>query len=695
MSSEKTELKLEFLSMAGINPFCSTVSSPRMVMDASHTAQRPSLISPDEPVIKTGIEFELGKYINDVRAEHDYTVKAVIPKYKEYGVENPPVYTVIAEYEEDGQLFIDYIDVDTYRSTHGFFGYTLTPTDAFNDLSYNSVIPKNTVLAKTASLSDDGTYMYGLNPNVAFMSHPSVAEDGIVISESFAEKSKFTSISKRTINITKDLIPLNAFGDENIFKFIPNIGEKVREDGLLCAVRHRNDWFSVSDMSDRNLREIDATFDTSTYVTPGSVVIDVKVIRGNYSKSEYTSKMTAQLDMYAEMFVNYNRNIVIKFDQLMNEKKALYGSHDAVRLTPRMSQLVKNAMITVSSAENGKYKLSYRKLPIDQYRIEVTVLTIIKPDHGYKFTDISASKGVVCRVLPDYMMPVDELGNRADVITDSMSTISRMNLGRAYQLYMSAASRDNTRRLKEHYEAKYGVDFIYKLQTEDITYFRNYVHGFYSLINPDMVEFLESLNQEDLYNHLLECLNKQIIIYFPPDNAYNITDVITAIEGSIYKPHLGKISYVDELGRQVTSKEDVRIGQLYIMALEKIANDYSGVSSAKVNNFGFPVKAANIDKHKYPHSLTPTKTLGETEVRILTSFGGPEVVAEMFDVNLNPISHKLLVKNMLESDKAFDPNFQIDRDIVEYGNTKSLGILRHMFTAAGFDYDYTKDQSSC
>lgn len=695
MSSEKTELKLEFLSMAGINPFCSTVSSPRMVMDASHTAQRPSLISPDEPVIKTGIEFELGKYINDVRAEHDYTVKAVIPKYKEYGVENPPVYTVIAEYEEDGQLFIDYIDVDTYRSTHGFFGYTLTPTEAFNDLSYNSVIPKNTVLAKTASLSDDGTYMYGLNPNVAFMSHPSVAEDGIVISESFAEKSKFTSISKRTINITKDLIPLNAFGDENVFRFIPNIGEKVREDGLLCAVRHRNDWFSVSDMSDRNLREIDATFDTSTYVTPGSVVIDVKVIRGNYAKSEYTSKMTAQLDMYAEMFVNYNRNIVIKFDQLMNEKKALYGSHDAVRLTPRMSQLVKNAMITVSSADNGKYKLSYRKLPIDQYRIEVTVLTIIKPDHGYKFTDISASKGVVCRVLPDYMMPVDELGNRADVITDSMSTISRMNLGRAYQLYMSAASRDNTRRLKEHYEAKYGVDFIYKLQTEDIVYFRNYVHGFYSLINPDMVEFLESLNQEDLYNHLLECLNKQIIIYFPPDNAYNITDVITAIEGSIYKPHLGKISYVDELGRQVTSKEDVRIGQLYIMALEKIANDYSGVSSAKVNNFGFPVKAANIDKHKYPHSLTPTKTLGETEVRILTSFGGPEVVAEMFDVNLNPISHKLLVKNMLESDKAFDPNFQIDRDIVEYGNTKSLGILRHMFTAAGFDYDYTKDQSSC
>ena len=288
-------------------------------------------------------------------------------------------------------------------------------------------------------------------------------------------------------------------------------------------------------------------------------------------------------------------------------------------------------------------------------------------------------------------MPIDELGNRADLITDSMSTISRMNLGRAYQAYMSAVSRDNQHRLIQHYSSKYRKRFPYDINEGDLEYFHSYIFGLYNLINPDMVEFLNSLNKEELRQHFIECMTKQINIYFPPDNAYNITDVIDNIEKSIYKPHSGKVTYIDELGNRVVTKEDVRIGQLYIMMLEKIANDYSGVSSAKVNNFGFPVKGTNLDKHKYPHSLTPTKTLGETETRILTSFAPPQVVADLFDVTLNPVSHKLLIKHILEDTKAFDTQFTIDRNTSPLGNTRSLGILKHIFNAAGFDYIYEQE----
>lgn len=288
-------------------------------------------------------------------------------------------------------------------------------------------------------------------------------------------------------------------------------------------------------------------------------------------------------------------------------------------------------------------------------------------------------------------MPVDELGNRADIITDSMSTISRMNLGRAYQAYLGSVSRDNRQRLITHYTSKYGNRFPYDINNGDLEYFYNYMHGLYSLINPDMVEFIASLNKDELRQHFIECMTRQINIYYPPDNSYNITDVIDSIEKSIYKPHSGKVSYIDELGNKVTTKEDVRIGQLYFMMLEKIANDYSGVSSAKVNNFGFPVKGTNLDKYKYPHSLTPTKTLGETETRILTSFANPEAVADLFDITLNPISHKLLIKSILESDKAFDPNYTIDRNIVQYGQTKSLSILKHIFNSCGFDYEFEEE----
>ena len=683
----KTEIKAEFIGTAAINSFIANTSSPRAVMDFSHFSAHLALLTPDEKVVKSGIEYELGKYINDIKADHDYIVKAIIPRYKEFGIQEVPTYTLLVEYEENGQLYLDYIDVNTFNTSHTFFGYKLYPTDSFNNLSYNGIIPKDTILAKTDSYGEEGAYNYGLNVNMAFMSHPSVSEDGFVVSESFCERAKFNSIIKRTINITKDTLPVNLYGDKDIFKFIPSIGENVREDGLLCALRERNDWFSVSDLNDANISEVDITFDNLIYVNPNSKVIDIRVTRGNYNKQEFSSKMTEQLDLYADMLTNYYTNVVNKYEQIMQEKKTMYGSSDVVRLTPKLHRFITDSIIKINSVTSNKNRLCYRKLPIDQYRIEITTISEIKPSLGFKLTDIHAAKGVICRILPDHCMPRDKNGNYADIITDSAATISRMNLGRAYEAYLGAVSRDNKQKLIQYFICKYGNNYLAKVNKEDLQYFYTYIRGLYDLINPDMVEFIDSLNQDELRNHLNEVITKNLFIYYPTDNEYNITDVIEKIEQSQYKPLNDKVVYTDELGREVETIENVRIGQLYFMLLEKIGNSYSAVSSSKVNNFGFPIKGTNYDKFKYPHSLTPTKTLGETEVRILASLAPPEVVGDMIDITLNPISHKFMIKNILESPVAFDPNFNIDRSIVEYGNTKSLAILHHLFNAAGFALD--------
>ncbi len=687
--SKRTELKLEFLGISGVDPFIGNVSSSRAVMDSSHISSRPSLVTPDEPLIKTGIEYELGKYINDVRAEHDYTVKAIIPKYREYGINTTPVYTVFAEYEENNVVYLDVIEVDTYRFTHGFFGYELKLTDTFLSSSFNSTIPKDSILASANSLGENGEYRFGLNVNTAFMSHPSVSEDGFVVSESFVERAKFTSIVKRVININRDSIPLNLYGNDDVYKFFPNIGEDVRPDGLLCAIRQKNDWFSVTDLNNSALREVDSTFDTSVYVNPNSIVIDVNVVKGEFHKPEFTPTMTSQLDHYSEMLTNYYSNIVSKYEQLMQEKKVKYGNSEVIKLTPRMHRFITDTMIKLNIATSGKNRLCYRKLPIDQYRVEITTMSVIKPSIGFKLCGIFGDKGVICSILPDEKMPVDKLGNRADVIADSNASISRMIIGRDYQMYLASASRDNKHRLQKHYLSVFGSNYLKTITDEGLDHFRIYMRGFYELINPDMVEFIDSLNSDELYKHFLECMTKEIYIYYPPDNAINIVDVITGLENSIYKPHIGTVSFVNDLNQRVETRDNIRIGQSYVMVLEKIANDYSAVSSARINNFGFPVKGTNLDKHKYPHSLTPTKTLGETEVRIFTSYADPKAVADLFDYTLNPVTHKMLVKSILTGTKAFNPDFDVDRSVIEYGNTKSLAILRHIFNSAGFTYKFT------
>ena len=102
---KRTEIKLEFLGTAGMDPMIANISAPRAVMDFNHVSQHLPLLNPDENLLKTGIEYELGKYINDVRVDHDCVVIAVIPKYGNSFIEEPPVYTVLFEYEKDGKFY--------------------------------------------------------------------------------------------------------------------------------------------------------------------------------------------------------------------------------------------------------------------------------------------------------------------------------------------------------------------------------------------------------------------------------------------------------------------------------------------------------------------------------------------------------------------------------------------------------------
>lgn len=686
----RTEIKLEFVGTSGINSFVSQVSSPRAVMDASHFASHLPLLKPDERLIKSGIEYELGKTIDDVRTDHDCVVKGRVERYAGYGVPSPET-LLFVEYSRNNKVYLDFISVPNYKSSHGYFGYPLDKTDELNNVNFNEVIPKGTILGKTKSYGREGSYDYGLNANIVFMSHPSVSDDGFVISESFAKRAAFTSYRKSVININKNTIPLNLNGSEDIFKFLPGIGEQVRVDGMLCALRERNDWFSVYDLTNKGLAQVDSVFDDPTYVNTRSIVTDIKVVRGNYNKPEFPSRMTEQLDHYAEMLLNYYRNVTSVYEKIMAEKKAMYSDTTDFRIAPRLSRFIADCYIELSAATTGKIKLSYRRLPIDQYRVEITTMNVIVPNMGFKLTDVHANKGVVCLILPDDQMPVDELGNVADVIGDSASTISRMTIGRADEAYMGALSRDNRKRIIDHLQAEYGPNFLTTMPEEGYQWARNYLRELYSIINSEMVEFIDSLNPEEMRYHLHEIVTHQLSIFYPPDNENNITDVIQKFETTRYKPHLGKVSYVDGMGRRVTTIEDIRMGELYMMFLEKIANTYSAVSSSKVNNFGFPVKGTNLDKVKYPHSLTPGKLLAETENRINVSYLGYKAVAEMMDLALNPNAHKALYRKMLESEVPFTNRFSINRDDIPYGDTKSLQILKHIFAAAGFCIASTGD----
>jgi hypothetical protein len=704
---QESELKPNFVGINSLNSFIANISAPRSVMFFNHFSQRPTLVKPDSRLVKSGAEYELAKYINDIKAEENCIIRDIISYIPEYKYGLSPIKYMLVEYEKEygdtKKIVIDCIEIPVVQSTHTKFGYELKVRDEFNRGNlFNETILKDTIIATSSSYLEDGSYGFGLNANVVFMSHPGTAEDGFVVSESFINRAKISLVEKRVINITPDIIGLNIYGDSNNYKMFPDINEYVRDDGIVFAYRKRNDYFSISDLADENLSRIDPIFDTAIYVTPGSKVVNIEVVASANRKNTLGDKITRQLEDYYNEYIQCYKTLVEKVETLYRQKAALFRSTDMVELSPRLHVLVTNAKQILHAANPAnRIKLLYKKMPVTQYRLVITTLCEIIPTIGFKLTCCHGGKGVICSILPDDHMPVDEAGNRADVIVDQGSTISRMNISRTYEAYFGGLARDTRNRIIDMCAKALNVDpevlksnpevFITDEVAKSV---QNYLHGLYRLFSIRMSKFIEELGIEKMKLYLADIIKNQLSFYIPTDNEITVVDAIKAIENSPYRPVRSYIKYKDFYGRECLVRSKTQIGNFYIMFLDKIADSYMAVSSSRVNNFGFPIKLSPTEKNKFPHSLTPVRSLGETETRILASYSDPVAIAEMFDLNTNPTSHKLAVSKILQSDKLTRIENIVDRNDIKYGNTRPLAILKHLFNCAGMNFKYIPESES-
>lgn len=683
------ELSPLLLGVAAHNSAVGHVSTPRAVMDSNHIAQSQVLLYPDKKEdLISGVEYELGKLIDDIRVETDCTVVGSVQKLP--GSPDNPVTCVFTQYEKNGELWFDVIEIPKVKSKHSYFGYTLHPQETLLSLSYGSQLQEGDILATTTSLGPDGFLRYGVNANTVFSSDVATGEDGFVVSRSFLNKLQFEVVETRVINLKMDNFLINLYGDEHVYKVLPNIGEYVKNGELLAVIRERDDYFSIVDLNEDDIRRTDHTFDKKTYVEMGSKVIDIKVFKGTGNKQVYSDNMSEQIEDLFAINLKYAKSVVGQYSMLKREVKKTFGANFTPRLTPRMTKLITDAMTLIKTTETRR-KLSYGSTPIDQYRIEITTSTVVKPNIGFKITDLFGGKGTITAIREDDEMPYCPISNaRADIIAGGITeTISRMNIGRILAGYMGAANRDNRKRLIDHFVNKYGVNYINKINQDDIMFVKDFLHGYYSMINPRMVGYLESFDADQLEDHIYEVLEEALYIEFPVGNEYNLLDVIECIEESSYAPFIGRLNYKQD-GIDKVSHDNIRINRLYFMLLDRTGRDFLAVASSKVNNYLIPIKPGGSYKHHHQHSQTPITSLSETESQIIAGYAD-EMLAEMFDVTLNPSSHRALSKDILETGGKFNTDFDIDRQAIPYGGAMPVKLLRHVFRCAGLEFEYVDD----
>lgn len=378
----KNELAPYLLGTCSLNPWPGNNSSSRVQMFASHLTQMLVMEEPSERGCQTGMEAEYGKYTFNVKMPADAEVLKIIPRYtpkigEKFVTKNPQSIVV---YEDVETKEVGIVNITEYFSNHQYFGYRFKQSDALKSMRVGDFVSKDTILLDSPNVTKDGGYMYGRELNVAFMSHPAVAEDGFMICEDVLHKLAYRTYETRVIDFGRKKVPLNLYGNEDEYKAFPNIGDMVREDGIIMALRDYNDDISPVEQSVYDLMEIDHTFDKSFYVTPGGRVVDIKVYHDKTPvEANEVFPMEVQPNAYNDERIRFYKSILAEHDRLLR----LRGK--SLKLSRPFHNLIIEAMVAIDSDQKRLIKL-YRQVPLDDWRIEIVIENINIPTIGNKIT---------------------------------------------------------------------------------------------------------------------------------------------------------------------------------------------------------------------------------------------------------------------------------------------------------------------
>jgi hypothetical protein len=692
--AQPNELSAKWLGAPGLNPFHIYDSSARIQMLSQHLGQMLVVKGSVPRQLQTGMERQYGKYTYKVEMPCDGKILDIIPRYEQTLGQDSIAHNpqTVAVYENDETKEIGIIQLVDYCSNHQYFGFRYKTTPDFDKIRINAFIPKGTVFLDSPSVTTDGDYAYGVQANIAFMTHPACSEDGVVIRRGFLPQLGFRTYETRVIEWGRKRFALNLYGDpaKGEYKPFPDIGDEIRPDGLLMALRDYDPAeLAVVEQSVNACRQVDFIFDTTVYANgAGGRIIDVRI---NHDIADMNCA-AVHMDKQPQKYDNARRRFYHRVLELYTSLRKQRG--DALQITPEFHQLVVQAQSVMT--EGGKQRVTklYRKAPLDTYRVEFVIEYENTPNMGFKLTDLHGGKGVICKVLNDEDMPVDEEGNRADIIMDGNATINRANPGRLYEQYYNASARDTHKRLcamlgiAPHTREVEAYNHISKLPAAQINQAWDYLFNFYRIISPPMCEWWETGQVKTTQQeYLAEIVKLGIGLFIPPDHHNLAQDVVWALENlPQYKPVYGPVTYVGNSGQRVVTVKPTRIGSVYVILLEKTGDDWSAVSSGKLQLFGVLSQLTKGDKYSRPVRAQAVRVAGEGEMRIFLANCGERFAAEIMDRNNNPIAHQSMVSGILAAEKPGNIQSLVDRSQIAFGGSKAVQLLRHMNEVSGFKF---------
>jgi hypothetical protein len=674
-AGEKYNEHMEKMIGVGLNmPFECTNSAARKNMFSSQYQQHVCLVEPEIPYISTGYENKFGQHSSSyVTTDRRWHVIARIEKFSR----NPGHHYYLIVIDDNNNM--DVIERVSYNHNTETYGFLYDNTNIDNHATVGAVIEKNTPIKKSKSFDEYGNFRCGKNLRTMYVADPRTTEDAIEISQSAARALARTEIKLVTILINDNDIPLNLYGDDKVYKFIPDIGEEVR-GGILCGSRTERNDESFYTQSVERLR-IPMINDT-TFKSKGKVV-DINVYCNKDIATSNNGIYEGQLAYYA----NDHKRFCTEFVEAM---KSYINNTDYVK-SYALSQMYCTCLDVV---EGKQY---FKDNAFSNIIVEVVLYREAPLEEGDKVTSRHGGKGVISKVIADEMMPlVHGTDKRVDLIWNMATCVNRVNPGQLFETSLN-------------FIAENIVDFI-KLNVVPVEECIEMIHTFYNKISPTFAkEFIENIEGSWNSNCCCGYLGEESAVMTTVSSFFTEDDdglymVLEPISESItldklielygeypwITPVFLDVPIVGSNGRvrYVCSKKPSIVAKQYIYRMKQNAEEKhsaTSMSATNVRNMNSKSKASKMFIRI--HSNTPIR-FGEMEGSIFKLMGAEIDATNMMLYSNSPIGRRD-AKQLLTSYRF---NVQLSEDAksrsAEMVNAiiKTMGV-RFVFNKIPIKYD--------
>lgn len=631
-----------------------------------------------ERMMITGFEYQYAQTARRIEAPANMIVEEIffVQSLVE-GKETDDWNSIFILYKNDEKNAYDVLELPRYNTQNTYVGFEYVYNQALLRKLFSQrkgcTFAKGTVFAVSPRISENGEWCFAMSTRVAALSDHRTEEDGVIMTRSFAERSRCMFKDDREFDYNEDeWVPLMLYGN----KPFPEAGDKIRDDGIVMGFRRRIKENALVALTKKSLTEPDLIYDKLFYAPPDATVMSVTVTsdrmknRSNNRSTEYIPQEHNQmLERYEKKQNEMWNNVVRWYEGRLSANR----QHD-IALTHQLDTFIRDAYGNYTRNSFGRpnpLARADKRVKMKDWKIKIELKRSVAGRVKFKYAGLNGDKGVCVQIIEDHEAPMYADGTRAEFIVNNTPAFRRQ----IYSMLMELSI--NFINMNVHRE----VQHLRRLGDYKTAYAK--LMEFYETGFPEFADKvkLALVTEEEIRNHVDDVAKRKISVQVRSNTKQFGIGIINALRKKYnYKPQ--KATFVNSLGERVETENPILISYQDIMLLDKFGVDMSAQSMPKSNLFGMPAKMNDGSKYATPMKDSNNKNTGETEARLETSQAGGQETMKQLSLAYSPENRNLATKRTIRAEDPFDIDQIIKPE--EYITNRAVRMAMSMLSDSGW-----------